>query len=337
MYSRIPHYFLKSTAFFFFSIWVLHSLTPRAEIRNPATDWFQRARFGVFIHLLPDNSREFELVKVFDVQHLADQLETAGAGYVVLTLGQNSGFMSAPNRTYERITGYSTGERCSTRDLPMDLFRALNPKGIKLMLYLPCQAPNRDPKAQKAFGLPQGADDQPIDLEFARQWAEVIGEWSARYGDKIAGWWFDGGYKWVGFNEEIARIYAEAVKRSNPGAIVTFNPGVSLIRWMEAEDYTAGELRDPFEQIPHGRWLEGSQWHALTFLGSRWGARDTRFESERWADWVAEVAAHGGVVTLDAGPNLDPDRGPVGSLSAAQVAQLKKVREAVESVKARHR
>ena len=54
-----------------------------------------------------------------------------------------------------------------------------------------------------------------IDLAFARRWAEVIEEWSVRYGDQVAGWWFDGGYEWVGFNEDIARIYAEAARRGD--------------------------------------------------------------------------------------------------------------------------
>ena len=67
---------------------------------------------------------------------------------------------------------------------------------------------------------------------------------------RFRGWWFDGGYDWVGFNEDIARIYADAVKRGNPRAIVTFNPGVRLIRHTQAEDYTAGELNDPFAVVP---------------------------------------------------------------------------------------
>ena len=175
---------------------------------------------------------------------------------------------------------------------------------------MPCQVPNRDVRAQQAYGLAQGPRDQSIDVAFAKKWAEVIHDWSARYGDKVAGWWFDGGYQWIGFNDEIAAIYADAVKRGNPQAIVTFNPGVKLIRWTAAEDYTAGELNEPFETVPTERWVDGSQWHALTYLGSSWSKRDTRYPANRWADWVSRVAAKGGTVTLDAGPNWDPQAGP---------------------------
>ncbi len=177
----------------------------QAVPNNPNTDWFKDAKYGVFMHFLPGDAKGLALVNEFDVQGLSRQLETLGAKYFVITLGQNSGFFNAPNAAYDRYTGYAPGERCSTRDLPLDLYRALQPKGIRLMLYLPCQTPNQDARAQKAFGLAEGKKDQPIDLEFARKWAQVIQEWSDRYGDKVAGWWFDGGYQSVRFNEAIAR------------------------------------------------------------------------------------------------------------------------------------
>ncbi|MBN2138210.1 MAG: alpha-L-fucosidase [Sedimentisphaerales bacterium] len=314
------------------AIAVLQSTPSRADAENPNTDWFKEARYGVFMHLLPGDANSLALVDSFDVKALAEQLESVGAGYFVLTLGQNSGFMNSPNPMYERITGYAPGQRCSRRDLPLDLYEALRPKGIKLMLYLPCQAPNRDARAQKAFGLPQGAKDQPVDVEFARKWAEVIHNWSSRYEKKVAGWWFDGGYEWIGFNEQIARIYADAVKRGNPKAIVTFNPGVRLIRWTQAEDYTAGELNEPFGVIPKSRWVSGSQWHALTYLGTGWSRRNTRYPSEKWASWVRAVAAGEGVVTIDAGPNWNPKKGPIGSISQEQISQLKAIRDALPSL-----
>jgi len=209
---------------------VVLSCRGQAMPNNSDTDWFKGAKYGVFIHFLPGDAAGLARVQEFDVEVLPRQLETLGAKYLVITLGQNSGFFNSPNATYDRYTGYAPGERCSTRDLPLDLYLALKPKGIRLMLYLPCQAPNGDGRAQKAFGLPEGKRDQPIDLEFAQKWAHVIQEWSDRYGDKVAGWWFDGGYEHIRFNEQIAQVYAAAAKHGNPKAIVTFNPGVRLIR-----------------------------------------------------------------------------------------------------------
>jgi hypothetical protein len=310
---------------------LLVSLCGQATPNNPNTDWFKDAKYGVFMHFLPGDAKSLALVNEFDVEALSRQLETLGAKYFVITLGQNSGFFNAPNTTYDRYTGYAPGERCSMRDLPLDLYRALKSKGIKLMLYLPCQAPNQDARAQKAFGLAEGKRDQPINIEFARKWAQVIQEWSDRYGDKVAGWWFDGGYEHVKFNEAIAQVYAAAVKHGNPNAVVTFNPGVKLIRHTQAEDYTAGELNEPFNVLPASRWVEGSQWHALTYLGSRWSGRDTRYPAEKWAKWVSTVVSKEGVVTLDMGPNWDPQAGPIGSLAAAQMEQVQAIRTALKA------
>ncbi len=299
-----------------------------------ATDWLRDARLGVFMHFLPGDPAGLAKVDAFDVPAVAAQLREMGAGYFVLTLGQNSGFFNSPNRAYDRITGYAAGERCARRDLPLDLQRALAPEGIKLMLYLPCQTPNQDRRAQRAFGIREGPADQPIDEAFARKWAEVIAEWSVRYGDRVAGWWFDGGYAHVGFNEAIGRIYAEAAKRGNPRAIVTFNPGVKLVRHTRAEDYTAGELNDPFDVLPASRWVDGSQWHALTFLGSAWARRDVRHPVERWVAWASAATAKGGAVTLDLGPTWDERTGPIGTFDAAQAAQVKAVRAAVGTASA---
>jgi lysophospholipase L1-like esterase len=309
---------------------LLLSWCVQATPNNPNTDWLRDAHYGVFMHFLPADAAGLAQVKDFDVTHLARQLETLGARYFVLTLGQNSGFFNAPNAAYDRVTGYAPGARCAARDLPLDLHRVLQPQGIRLMLYLPCQTPNQDARAQRAFGLPEGKRDQPIDLEFAPKWAQVIREWSDRYGDKVAGWWFDGGYQGVKFDEAIARVYAEAARHGNPNAIVTFNPGVRLIHYTQAEDYTAGELNEPFDTIPASRWVEGSQWHALTYLGSRWSARDTRYPAERWAKWVSAVVAKGGAVTLDMGPNWNPQAGPIGALAPAQMEQVQAVREALK-------
>lgn len=308
------------------------ALTPvegRAGSNNPDTDWLLQARYGVFVHFLPSSDEQFALVDRFDVDALAEQLEAMGAKYFVITLGQNSGYFNSPNREYEQLTGYATGTRCARRDLPLDLHRVLHAKGIRLMLYLPCQTPNRDVRAQAAYGLAEGPKDQPIDLVFAKKWARVIQEWSDRYGDKVSGWWFDGAYQHVQFNEDIARVYAAAAKHGNPRSIVTFNPGVKMIRYTEVEDYTAGELNAPFDVVPESRWLNGSQWHALTFVGSTWGRRDVREPTERWVVWARAVVANQGVITLDMGPNMNANAGPIGALAQPQVDQVKAIRAAL--------
>lgn len=298
--------------------------------RNPSTDWMPEAKVGAFMHFLT-GSNNFASVERFDVPAVAKQLSDAGVRYFVFTLGQNSGYMNAPNVTYEVIAGFAPHTRCSKRDLPMELAAALRPHDIRFMLYLPCQTPNQDLQAIRGFGVPEAPlnKDRKIDVAFARKWAKVIREWSDRYGTSVAGWWFDGGYRWVGFNDEIATLYAEAAKHGNPKSVVTFNPGVSLKRWTIAEDYTAGELNEPFTETCEGRWLEGSQWQVLTFLGQKWGRRDIRYTDAQWSRWVGTVTAKGGCVTLDLGPNHDASLAPIGTFDVKQLNQLRAIVDAV--------
>jgi hypothetical protein len=303
---------------------------PGPSDRNPNTDWFKDARYGVLMHFLPGDPKGLALVNQFDVDALAGQLESIGAKYLVFTLGQYSGYYNAPNAALDKRVGYVPSERCSKRDLPLDLHRALNAKGIKLMLYLTCQVGYGDARAQEAFGLPPGPKEQPLNFTAIDKWAEVIQEWSDRYGEKVAGWWFDGSYPHLGFDESMAWTYSDAAKHGNPKAIVGFSTTLGPSRGMEAADFTAGEINDPFGAVPTSRWQEGSQWHVLTYLGTRWAGRDTRFPAERWADWTAQVTAKGGVVTFDMGPNYDPSTGPIGSLADEQMAQVKTIKAALE-------
>ena len=177
------------------------------------------------MHFLPPDAKGLDGVRAFDVEALATQLAEAHARYFVITLGQNSGYFNAPNAAYDRIAGFRPGERCSTRDLPLALSDALRARGIRLMLYLPSQPPNEDAQAQRAFGLPEGKKDQPLTVDAARKWAEVIREWSDRYGDRVSGWWFDGGYDHVRFDGQIAAIYAAAARHGQPGVDRHVQPG----------------------------------------------------------------------------------------------------------------
>ncbi len=287
------------------------------------TDWLSEARLGAFMHFLPEIGSGPIMVAGFDVEALARQQEWIGARYFTLTLCQMQGWLNSPNAAYDRMAGYRPGERCATRDLPLELHRALNARGIRMMLYLPIQPPYRDPRAQRGFGVAPGHADQPIDTAVARNWGEVIHEWSARYGEGVSGWWFDGAYPDTNFNEEIAGIYASAVKRGNPKAIVAFNPGIMVKRHARAEDYTAGELNEPLPVVPTSRWVDGAQWHGLTFLGSYWGSRNTRYSTEQWLAWLRQVFARGGAVTFDMGPNRNPEADPIGAISPEQAAQFR--------------
>jgi hypothetical protein len=296
---------------------------------RPNTDWFHDAHYGVLVHFLPSDAPSFALVDQFDADGLAGQLESIGARYLLFTLGQDAAYYNAPNAAYDKLVGYAPGERCARRDLPLELHRALSAKGIKLMLYLTCQVGHLDTRAQAAFGLQPARTQQPLNPEAVEKWAAVIRAWSDRYGDRVAGWWFDGAYPHLGFDDTMAWAYADAAKHGNPKAIVSFSTTLGPSHALEAEDFTAGEIENPFSAVPASRWRDGSQWHVLTYVGTRWAGRDTRFAAAQWADWARQVADKGGVLTLDLGPNYDPKAGPIGSLAEAQMNQVKAIKAAL--------
>ena len=81
-------------------------------VQHHRTDWLKEAKWGAFMHYMGDTVIKGDQLTVeswnkavdaFDVNGLADQLDSAGAGYFVLTLGQNSGFYCSPNSTYDKL------------------------------------------------------------------------------------------------------------------------------------------------------------------------------------------------------------------------------------------
>ena len=56
-------------------------------------------------------------VNAFDTVKLARQLHELQAGWLMLTIGQNSGYYCSPNRTLDELTGRTEESHCSRRDL----------------------------------------------------------------------------------------------------------------------------------------------------------------------------------------------------------------------------
>lgn len=294
------------------------------------SDWLAEAKYGVFVHYLGGGPEWNERVDSFDVEGFADQIARTGAAYLIFTLGQNSGYYCSPNAAYEKHAGYEVGQRCSRRDLPMEIAEALATRGIRLMLYLPSRSPQQDAKAMA--GLGDVHERQPAPQEFTRKWSQVIREWSLRYGTRISGWWFDGAYNRAGWDDLSKpcnwNTWAAAARAGNPDSLLAFNPGASIEhafnRLTDQQDYTAGEQTN-FGATPESNPAEGGlQWHFLSYVGSRWGRADGPRESDRrLIDYIRTVNRQGGVVTLDVHCSAD------GTIYEPHLAQLAAVREAI--------
>ncbi len=296
------------------SLMLMASSASAGQARDRAA-WMTEARWGVMTHYLADwKAREMkeqmttekwnDMVSRFDVVGLAKQLQSVGAGYYLITIGQNSGFYLAPNATYDRLVGIQPS-KCSRRDLVADLYEALHQRNIKLMVYLPAGAPAGDATARQALQWQNGPHRN---REFQLKWEQVIREWSTRWGPKVTGWWFDGCY-WPNTmyrTEEPPNFasFAAAARAGNADSIVAFNPGVvpRILSVTPHEDYTAGEINDPnrleIRRAENGK-IDGTQVHILSYLGERWGMGTPRFSTEQVVKWSQGIRKQGGVITWD--------------------------------------
>ncbi|MFB3779318.1 MAG: hypothetical protein ACE141_17000 [Bryobacteraceae bacterium] len=305
------------------------------------TAWMRQARWGVMTHYLADwmarvhnlqmSVEEWNrLVDGFDVEGLANQLESVGAGYYLITIGQNSGYYLAPNATYDRLVG-TKPSKCSRRDLVADLYEPLNKRGIKLMVYLPSGAPAGDAGARTAL---QWRNGPYPNREFQLNWEQVIREWGERWGKKVAGWWFDGCY----FPNSMYRSpdppnfasFAAAARAGNPDRALAFNPGVvyRILSVTPHEDFTAGEIDQPdrvtIRRSVDGK-VDGVQVHMLSFLGKTWGMGEPRFTAEQVVKFSRTIQEAGGVITWDVPVQLN------GLISQPFLEQLAAVGKALSA------
>lgn len=104
---------------------------------------------------------------------------------------------------------------------------------------------------------------------------------------------------------QLAR-YAQAGNEEAKAAFIT--PG-STYRYSKYENYTAGES-NAFEELPERRFIDGSQWHILSFLGTHqyyddiwgiggWNALGCEYNADYMTEYVQKCNGRGGVVSID--------------------------------------
>ncbi len=302
------------------------------------TDWMYKGKMGLSTHYIADSPQILEKTATqFQVDKVAGQAAEAGAAWFLFTIHHQSWMMMAPNVTYDRIL--KTSERTADRDIPLELHRSLQAKGIQLMLYVNLRL---DPRSVCPADVREAMGGWPPNRILIDNIVAVYKEFSLRYGDKVAGWWVDGvwlkDYKDASRREEWFTAIANALRAGNPDALVAFNPGVGqMIRYSGQNEYVAGES-DDLSFVPTGRWIDGAQWHVWTYVGGWWSSGGTRFADQQIRDYALQVIEKGGVLTFEVGTQGVSRAGYNGVITKTpyngfidpdQVQQIKKVSEAV--------
>lgn len=338
---------------------LLLPLTACGAGEKDKTAWFA-GKWGVMAHFLAspagtvpeaaDPQDWFDQINNFDVDGLAEQLEEIGADYFIITVGQGAGYFLSPNSTYDQLLGPDIS-RCPDRDLVMEMADALNPRGIKLIVYTASELGWGDHKTREALEMTSHHNDHRMGLrekdvpndwhanrkgqiKYLGHWIEIHKEWSQRWGDKVAGWWVDGCYqKDIRFPEDQPpnlETMKEALLTGNPNSIVAFNGGKAVRVNSKHEDYTAGEVSDISRDFPENpvTWFEKDghklRLHVLTYLGEHWGSGSPRFTDDEAADFARSITAAGGFVSFDIPPQKN------GLIPEAFIQQLKHIGQAIE-------
>ena len=309
------------------------------------TDRFVAKKWGVMCHLLhslqnnpekPSNEGAgrtawSEFIAQIDVANIAKELYKMGAGYLLLTIMQGDPYMIAPNSTFDRIVGSAPGEYCSKRDLVLDLGEELRKYDIDLFLYYTGDGPHKNVQTGNAMGFQDRYNEAPIPERFLKNWSSVLKEYAERYKDVVAGWWIDGLYSYFGYDDEKIKYYHDVLNGVNPEWIVAYNDGHTVeLAWQKEElaynpandnpqplpyplfkrsiyeDFLAGEAID-FNVYPESRFLDGSQWHVLSPLGSKdglsggWGGANVKYTKKYLSEYFKTIWSFDGVITVDMG------------------------------------
>ncbi len=295
-----------------------------AEIRKMAAEWNEQ-------------------VDSFDTEKLARTLHEIGCGYYIITVMQGTRFLIAPNAAYSRITGIAPGEACCRRDLIRDIGEALRKYDIDLFLYYTGDGPHFDKTAGPAMGLYEDYEANihgRVNRRFVENWASVLEEYAVRYGALVKGWWVDGCYESLVYDNELLSVYHAAMQRGNPDVLAAFNSGTASyvhpdgddtpIKWYEHESFTCGEDND-FTYVFKSRFTNGAQNHLLIPFGNYrngvvsagWCNTGVRRSKESVAAYIKKNNAVGAVITVDI--FVDPH----GNFDPEQVAALKYIGAAI--------
>jgi len=352
-----------------FSLWTFVAVTMAGSDAGGAEKkrWLRETGYGLMFHyeaFKNHTSHSYnKAVDSFDVVSFADSVESTGAGHVIFVVGQHWGRYCSPNSVYEKLLGVENGVWTSRRDLIMEIGKELAKRDVRLVLYMTARAPMRHYKVIKSMGdtlpsingKPVGPDVDPMshprkvkgflrsenqapNPTFLKNWGDVCGEWSKRYGKLVSGWWFDG-YKtemsdaYESLKKEPHNIdtWVAAVLSGNPEAELAFNAGAHPIlslctngRLCPHQTFTSGENHDFHQKTKKGKGKlltpknfpapKGVVWHLLLPVAKGWGAgEESRFELETLKDQIDLINSEGGAVTLDV-PISSDGTIPVGVL-----------------------
>jgi hypothetical protein len=299
----------------------------RQEARRSraSTEWLNKAGYGLMFHWTSQSvgrdgtNKPFDqAVADFPLDRFVEMVESTGAGYVLFTVGHARPYCPAPLTSWEKYFPGNT----TKRDLIAEMAQALNAKGIKLMCYFPAHV----------IGKFRTSSSQ----EFTQMTTDIVKEFGERYGEKVAGYWFDGFYQcFEKYPDFSFRDFYKVCKAGNPNRIIAVNSWIypSVTEW---QDYWAGETSSPVGLPVNGTNLrgpgQGLRYQSLIIMEPYWVQQKAempkpRFDAQKLGDYISQCMKNGGAVTVNLGIYQD------GSVDPGAVDVLKEVRQRIRKAR----
>lgn len=236
------------------------------------TSWIRQKGYGVMLQYgawgYPENGDRNPWEQVagdFDVAEFARMVdEDMGAKWVIWSITWRGSHFPMPLATVDAIVPDHTIQR----DLMADLAAALKSRGIKMMFYY-------HPGHEDAAWWAANWQDPYHKKRFIDNWIAVMTEIGNRYGEDLAGWFFDDG---VCYSPAPFEAMTRAAKSGFPGRLVSYNNWILPIL-TDFQDVQMGEgftgsaetevgSNGIYEGGPH----EGLQAHGMFCVNSyEWG------------------------------------------------------------------
>ena len=290
-------------------------------------NWFDTARFGMFVHWGHSSQRGIELswpmvggfgpartpeISVadyhataatfnptkWDARALAQRAKRLGMQYAVFTTKHHDGY----NMYFTKHSDFSIERSPFGRDIVREFFDALRAEGLRVGVYFslidwhhPDYPAFRDEDKPYAMGKwPKPGDAWPrfVDFMFAQ-----VRELLTDYG-KIDVIWFDG-YWERSVDQWKSRELAQMIRELQPGILIND-------RLPREGHYDTPEQFVPAQPPERA-------WETCMTINESWGwnPRDTRWKSPRQLiRTICEVAGRGGNLLLNVGPTGDGELAP---------------------------
>ncbi len=311
---------------------VIKAIAERAKKQRATTEWFVAAKYGVMFHWTArtqlrrgPQKRFCDAMRDFDVDAFARLVQETGAGYAVFTTSHEVFWFLGPSRTVERLM---PGHTCE-RDLVGGIADALNRRGVRLIAYSGWNP--ADQQFAKAFHYGESDSEVP----FGRKISDFLSEIGERYGEKVAGFFFDGGFETYLYASDFPfESVTAAARAGNPGRIISYNQWI-FPKLTDFQDYWIGESGGELPSPPEPQVFKmgnqaAMQPHLNFFLDDEWvhqqpdtDIRPLLFRDEDLIRKVKLCMERKTVLSINMGIYQD------GTVSPAALDQMRALRKAI--------